>query len=179
MNTHIMKIIAHINSFDRKISASLEKYFRIRRLVVSMKLISFAGSGLFLYPLYMIAFFVLKTQRPFVCLIITAEIVQLSIIICLRYLIQRPRPANLTKHYYSRWNSYSFPSLHTSRVFMLLIASSYYSTVFTPLMLLIAVSISFSRLILQKHYLSDIIVGAITGIVVSGSLISFLKMAFH
>lgn len=77
----------------------------------------------------------------------------------LKYLVNRQRPDG----YCSRWNS-SFPSGHTTFCFtQAVIITRHYSELKVP-MFLYAASVGLSRIYLKKHYPTDVIAGAILGI---------------
>ena len=122
------------------------------------------GSGIFCWMLYAIFIFFRMTSYSFLLTIISAEIVMLLVVIVLRHLVKRERPLPDIKHrLFMNWNRYSFPSLHAARVFMLtFITSGFYHKITLP-MLLLAMVISFSRIYLKRHFLSDVIAGAIVG----------------
>ncbi|MBF0396372.1 MAG: phosphatase PAP2 family protein [Desulfobacterales bacterium] len=90
----------------------------------------------------------------------------LFFIIILRNLIKRERPIPYLKNisFLMTWNKYSFPSLHSARMFMLtVIISKNYPNLMLAI-LTIAIIISFTRIYLEKHFASDVVFGAIVGI---------------
>ncbi|MBF0389771.1 MAG: phosphatase PAP2 family protein [Desulfamplus sp.] len=82
------------------------------------------------------------------------------------------------------WNQYSFPSLHASRSFMLsiIIYNEFHiynrgslSSIYIFFPIFAALTISFSRLVLQKHFLSDVVIGAFIGMVSALVTINFVS----
>ena len=112
-----MKIIAGIERCDQQVVRLLQPYSSKPWLINTMKVVSIFASGFFCFPLYGAAYF-LTDHHFLVATVVAGECVQLPIIIALRHYVKRPRPVDSGK-YFSQWNTYSFPSLHTSRAFML------------------------------------------------------------
>ena len=78
--------------------------------------------------------------------------------------------------------TYSFPSGHAAVAFACTFILSRNRKKWTPLFILLAVLIAFSRIYLGKHYPVDVLVGAITGFIIGA--LSFrisgrLKMKEH
>jgi len=168
-----MGIASRIAEYDREISRSVLPCSEKPQLLILLKAITLLGAGPFWVPVYTAAFFLLTEQRPLVFAVIIAECLQVPSIILLRLLTRRQRPdVAAAGHYLSQWNRYSFPSLHTARVSMLctVISSAYPSTL--PIMLAAAFLVGGSRLLLQKHFLSDIVAGALVGIAAAGIVLS-------
>lgn len=110
--------------------------------------------------------------------IIIAEMMGLVIIIGLRYAVKRDRPGiTYIAHWLAPWNQYSFPSHHSLRAFIIaVVIGSKYQQLFLPLVLLASL-ISLSRIWLAKHYLSDVITGALLGLLLAEiSMEGLLKM---
>jgi membrane-associated phospholipid phosphatase len=167
-----MKIAVGIASFDQNVSRVLITNCQNPLLLRAMRLVSRPFSGLFCLTAYLGIFFFAKMDVPLVPLLVAAECVQLSIIIPLRNLFKRARPRPAEKgEYFWRWNSYSFPSLHSSRAVMLAVVLFLLfgqTEIIVPSMMVmlafaIPVTVGFSRLLLQKHYLSDVLCGAVIG----------------
>lgn len=110
----------------------------------------------------------------------------------LKDLIARPRPFNLDPEQYAWWHevykypyfnihqpsSYSFPSGHTSSAFAAAIAVLWYdrkigipTTIFAALM-------GFSRIYVEVHYCTDVIGGAIVGIIYALIAVLIAKYLF-
>lgn len=73
-------------------------------------------------------------------------------------------------------DKYSFPSGHSGAAFSLVGASWWFAPLLFPVVLLMAVVVAFSRVYLGVHYLSDVVMGAVLGLV-AGSLCSHWGIA--
>jgi membrane-associated phospholipid phosphatase len=92
----------------------------------------------------------------------------------LKYLLGRHRPVMLFDHnlyglkfFSSEWALNSSPSGHTIRAFSLLTALSMVYRRFTVVFILIALLIGASRVAVTAHYPSDVLFGALIGILTS------------
>lgn len=168
-------LINKILGYDHRIFELIvqrEKYFLRRFLSIFTHL----GDGVF-WIICCIFFFLFGQERlrHFILVIILAQFFGLIMIIILRYLTKRERPYPIK--YVLPWNRYSFPSAHTTRVFIIatIIGKEY---PFWLLFLLIwALTIGFSRIYLKKHYPLDVFFAMIIGIfcgVISLNLNSFI-----
>ena len=95
-------------------------------------------------------------------------LIQASLVLSIKFLIKRSRPAGEWGAIYRNSDPNSFPSGHATRVAML--AALAWGLNMNPLALVLtvwAVLVSLARVILGVHYLSDIIAGWILGIVLS------------
>ncbi len=114
---------------------------------------------------------------------------------CMKEVIQRYRPShNLAirdhLHYYQLgWGDYyiggkfGFVSSHAANFFAIAIFSISFLINFkqwiAPLLIFIAVLVSFSRIYLGVHYFSDVFVGALVGIGISLLVYHFIFLKFH
>ncbi len=160
-----MAVRAAVDRYDKKLSRLLEPCLKISWLVIVMRAVSVFASGYVCLPIYAGLVFLYHPAASLVTTIIIGECLQLPVIIILRRLTRRPRPDVVARgDDFFAWNRYSFPSLHSARAFMLGgIICRLYHAVTLPVMIAVLL-IALSRLILQKHYLSDILCGAIIGV---------------
>lgn len=97
----------------------------------------------------------------------SAAILGIFVFKLLKKISHRPRPCEIHPHCWSTIlppDKFSFPSGHTMTAFSIALAVSYfYPTLEWPLYFL-ALSISFSRIVLGMHFLSDVLAGALLGI---------------
>lgn len=96
----------------------------------------------------------------------SAAILGIFVFKLLKKISHRPRPCEIHPHCWSTIlppDKFSFPSGHTMTAFAIALAVSYfYPTLEWPLYFL-ALSISFSRIVLGMHFLSDVLAGALLG----------------
>lgn len=90
------------------------------------------------------------------------------VVFAIKFLFKRQRPQGDWGGIYRSTDPHSFPSGHAARAFMI----AFLATLLTPLWLALilwvwATLVAFSRVAMGVHYLSDIIAGAIVGIVVA------------
>ncbi|MBF0120636.1 MAG: phosphatase PAP2 family protein [Desulfobacterales bacterium] len=149
---------------------NIDKYFidfQLPWLLKIMKILTHIGSALLCWILYA-SFFIFFNDSLgiFLITIISGEIMLLCSVIILRNITKRKRPVSEInyKNAILKWNNYSFPSLHSARMFMLtfLIAKNYHKLMLV--ILSIAIIISFSRIYIRKHYMSDVLIGSVIGI---------------
>ncbi|HLA28817.1 MAG TPA: phosphatase PAP2 family protein [Syntrophales bacterium] len=156
--------IAGIITLDRKLNSKLA-VFRKPWLMTIMAVITQLGSGPFWVVAYTCIFaFAPMALMPLLIAAIEAELATLVIILTLRYLIRRERPhPGLGDRPLDPWNRYSFPSHHSARMIMLSVVCGAHYQASLAVMLPVAGLIGFSRLYLEKHYLSDVLTGAAVG----------------
>ena len=134
-----------------------------------LRALTHLGTGAVWITVY--ALFFIFLQNHFTQLILTlilAEVIGLLTIIVLRYMTKRKRPIIHYKYLsLTPWNRYSFPSHHALRSFIIAVILGTYYPWLLPFLLVMAATVSFSRIYLLKHYLSDVLVGALLGILLA------------
>ena len=160
------KIIDKILFFDKKLHfwavnhphKLAEKFFTI---------LTGAGSGFFCLILAYPTIFIIGSPKikHVIFAVFVAESLGLLIIIITRNFIRRERPRKKLKFLLKLpWNNQSFPSQHGLRSGLLATIWSIHYPMWAPINWTIALLISFSRIYLQWHYLSDVIAGLLLGI---------------
>lgn len=133
---------------------------------------TFLGDGIFIISLAIVLWFL---KRKHLSLMIVAGYVISGIPVqVIKTLVDAPRPALFLKsiHYLhfvegvTLHNYNSFPSGHTASVFALaLILSIYFKNKWSSLiLLLLAAAVGYSRIYLSQHFLEDVTVGSIIGV---------------
>lgn len=138
--------------------------------------VTYLGAGAVWVPLYTLFLIIAGANlRHLVATLIIAEMMGLFFIITLRYKTKRERPAQQNRVFpLSPWNRYSFPSHHALRSFIIAFVLGIDFPWLLTFLLPAAGVVSFSRIYLSKHYLSDVLAGALLGILVAGAAQWFL-----
>jgi undecaprenyl-diphosphatase len=96
-----------------------------------------------------------------------AGIVGILVFKTLKKLSHRPRPCQLEPHCWSRVlppDQFSFPSGHTMSAFSITLVVSYFYPSLEGTLFFLALSIALSRIVLGMHFLSDVLAGAVLGV---------------
>ena len=111
-----------ILNIDRQICQSLAAY-KLPWLSGTLGALTYLGAGALWLAAYVIFFIFLPDRfTPLILTLVLAEGMGLLVIIVLRYITKRERPARSHKYFFlTPWNRFSFPSHHAYRVTILLI----------------------------------------------------------
>jgi undecaprenyl-diphosphatase len=128
---------------------------------------------------FFIIVYELSRKKPFFSaaygLIITGIIVELT-----KAIVQRPRPElSVLPQYVTQAYSTSFPSGHTASAFLIAAVVSHYYPKYAKFLYPLAIIVGLSRMYLGVHYLTDVIAGAVIGIVVGLIVIKKEKAIFY
>ena len=110
-----------------------------------------------LVPLPILIPYILKKGRQRTAQLIVSLLIVTAIVQLLKFLIDRARPETTMEL------GNSFPSNHAALVFSALPFAFAYNKKFGIAWLIYALIITFSRLLLGAHYLSDVVAGSIIG----------------
>lgn len=151
-------------AIDQKIS----DYFASHQtlwLNAAFRVLTNLGSGAVWISVYALVLVFLRERfGKLLYTFILAEVIGLAMIVVLRYITRRDRPTKRYKCFFlTPWNKYSFPSHHALRSFLIAVVLGTAHPRLLPLLLFAASVICFTRLYLSKHYLSDVVVGALIG----------------
>lgn len=146
----------------------LEKDFKNNQVRFVIKLFSEFGSSFVLLFLYILIGFIYGFEV--FSLIVMVYVFQLCMIEVIKFVFKRKRPKTFKNDLILgkkiQLTTGSFPSGHTSNAFCTaLLLSLVFNTplVFTSLFFAIAGSVAMSRIFLGKHFILDVIGGAILG----------------
>jgi undecaprenyl-diphosphatase len=92
---------------------------------------------------------------------------------------RRRRPCDIEPHCWSQVlppDKYSFPSGHSITAFAIAISIGVFYPQLQPCLLAVAVTIAFSRIVLGMHFLSDVVVGSLIGVILALVSVHFFLM---
>lgn len=157
-----------IIELDKKYSSQLriaEKPGLLRSIAIFF---SHSGDSWFwLVGLFLLWYFGDFTFKKFATIIFFGIGGLAVVVFAIKFLFKRQRPQGDWGGIYRSTDPHSFPSGHAARAFMI----AFLATLLTPFWVALAFCVwaplvAFSRVTMGVHYLSDIIVGAIVGILV-------------
>ena len=165
--------------------------FHTSLLTIIFQIITFCGDGLFIIIVFTIIMISFKKHRDLGIILLISYLSSGLLSQVIKQFVTSPRPSvyfeSLHYAYYldtfsnCRIGFRSFPSGHTASAFaMVTVLTSYFKKRHVwALCLLFAVAIGYSRIYLAHHFLIDVLVGALIG-VLSGTLsvIWFKKKRF-
>lgn len=180
----------YLQGMDIKLLHMLNDKLRHSLLDRLMPLITYLGNGGFVWILISIFLFYTDTYKIEAYMIVTALII--TTIIgegIIKHTIKRTRPfvhKLESKLLISKPISYSFPSGHTASSFATVGIFLAMNMKFSILIVLLASLIAFSRIYLNVHYPTDVIMGVILGLLCSrltillfkSQLMNFLPLAY-
>jgi undecaprenyl-diphosphatase len=118
------------------------------------------GDGLFWF--FVILFLFWQREQLGWDLLIVAAVAAVCIAI-LKGIFRRQRPKEKKA---LGTDKYSFPSGHAARATAVAATLAFYNPVLAPLWLIWAILVSLSRVALSRHFLSDVTVGMVVGMIV-------------
>ncbi|MBI2144638.1 phosphatase PAP2 family protein [Candidatus Woesearchaeota archaeon] len=134
-----------------------------KRLHLLFSFISLAGTPFFYVPAaLLIAFFSRTEAVRLAALLLVVE----ALCGILKFVCPKKRPIPLPcKTIYQRYNAGSFPSIHTARIaaMSVLLASAYTGSAAVAAGIFSTIAVGYSRVYLQKHYVTDVLAGAFIG----------------
>lgn len=157
-------IINKVKQCDSKVSEAFTS-IKSQPLGLFFRVMSLIGSGPFCGIVYVLVLLVMPVWFHRVAMLLLAEAIGFAVVIALKCLIKRARPdPNYVASRLIPWDIFSFPSHHALRAFFLASILGHGDTVWFVLLSFVAVAIALSRIYLLKHFLSDVVVGAMLGV---------------
>ena len=162
------RLVALDNSLSARLTLTEEAGSRRTVAVLGAHL----GDGPLWFVISVIVFWLGEATRHFVLLAAVAVIAAAGLTTALKFLMKRSRPREATGFYSTRYDPYSFPSGHATRVACLAMMFSYQFPCWAIVFYALALFVSFCRIALGIHYISDVLVGLIIGFFASSVIVS-------
>lgn len=144
-----------------------------RYLDIIFRIFTFLGDGWFIIALALLLFIV--RNRRLALLVGSSYALSGLIVMGLKYTFDAPRPKTFFEHsnYKMMFDlndlfSYrSFPSGHTTSAFALatVLALYFHNKKYSPLLLIYACMVGYSRIYLEQHFLWDVLCGSLIGVI--------------
>ena len=91
-----------------------------------------------------------------------------ALVMCIKFLVRRQRPQGEWGNIYRNTDPHSFPSGHAARAFLIAVVASGLGPAWLGILLWIwAPLVSVARVAMGVHYVSDVVAGALLGIVIA------------
>ena len=91
-----------------------------------------------------------------------------GVVLAIKFLVRRERPQGEWGGIYRNTDPHSFPSGHAARAFLIAVIASALAPVWLAILLWIwAPIVSLARVAMGVHYLSDVVAGAVLGVIVA------------
>ena len=158
------------NMFDKIISAFPINTKRRKLIIIIAEYMPFAVFAVYLAA----ALFLLFTKDALLVRFLITPLAVLIFNTVLRQIVNRKRP--FEKYNFTplidKKGGKSFPSNHTASAFVIALACMQVNMLLGIIMLIVAVIIATSRLLVGVHYISDVFLAALIGII--GGIIGFI-----
>jgi undecaprenyl-diphosphatase len=166
-------LLNRLRALDNSLSArlTLTKGAGLRRMVAVLG--AHLGDGLLWFVIAVIAFWLgSEATRHFVLLAAVTTVVAGTMTTGLKFLVSRGRPREMTGFYSTKYDRYSFPSGHATRVACLATVFSHQFPCWAVIFYASALFVAICRVALGIHYVSDVIVGLAVGFLASWVIVS-------
>lgn len=168
------KWVENILQKDVSLSGKFRQWGEKNKLIHTLA-VFFAHSGdswYWLAFLFTIWLFTDGQWHTYTAFLAGSILIQAIFVLAIKFIIKRSRPAGDWGAIYRNSDPHSFPSGHATRAAML--AVLFWGLQLYPLAILITIwvfLVSFARVILGVHYLSDIVAGWILGVLLGLSML--------
>jgi len=120
------------------------------------------------------------TLRTFFAYLAGSVVIQALFVIAVKFLIKRQRPEGAWGDVYRKTDPHSFPSGHAARMVMLsVLAFGFGFLVLGWVIVFWGIAVSFARVAMGVHYLIDIFVGWIIGLLLAVAMLFFRPFFFN
>jgi undecaprenyl-diphosphatase len=166
-------LLKHLVALDRSLSAhlTLTEEAGLQRTVVVLG--AHLGDGPLWFAIAFIAFWLGdEATRHFVLLAAVAVIVAGGLTTLLKFWMRRSRPREIPGLYSTKYDPYSFPSGHATRLACQAMVFSHRFPCWAVVFYASALFVALCRVVLGIHYISDILVGLAIGFLASWVIVS-------
>jgi len=163
------RLVAWDNSLSARLTLGEEAGWQRRVAVVGAHL----GDGLLWFVIAVMALGLgNEATRHFVLWAAVAVIVAGGLTAALKFLMRRSRPRERAGFYSTRYDYYSFPSGHATRVACLATVFSQQFPCWAIVFHALALFVALCRVALGLHYVSDVLAGLAVGFLTSWAIVS-------
>jgi len=143
------------------------------------RIVAHLGDGPYIFGVLGIIYLIgWVTTTPYLRLaafnIMVAIVLVMAVVTTIKYLIRRQRPHPPGEFVQFPYDKYSFPSGHSARMAALAVSTLFFYLILGWILIGVALGVAAARVAVGIHYVSDILVGLGTGVVVSWTVISLL-----
>jgi membrane-associated phospholipid phosphatase len=169
LGEQLNRLVALDNSLSSRLTLTKEAGLRRTIAVLGAHL----GDGLLWFVIAVIASWLGdEVTRHFVLLAAVTTVVAGTMTTGLKFLMRRGRPQEMTGFYSTKYDRYSFPSGHATRVACLAMVFSHRFPCWAIVFYASALFVALCRVALGIHYVSDALIGLTIGFLASGVIVS-------
>lgn len=104
-------------------------------------------------------------------------LVTASVVLAVKFSVRRRRPEGKWGEVYRKTDPHSFPSGHAARAFMLVVVGFWVGPAWLGWVLLVwAPLVTLARVAMGVHYLSDVVIGALFGLLIGWLLVQVIPL---
>lgn len=163
------RLVAWDNSLSARLTLTEEA--GLRRTVAALG--AHLGDGPLWFAIAVIAFWLgNEVTRHLVLLAAVTTVVAGPMTTGLKFLVRRRRPQEMNGFYSTKYDRYSFPSGHATRVACLAVVFSRQFPCWAVVFYALALFVALCRVALGIHYLSDVLIGLVIGFLASWVIVS-------
>lgn len=162
-----MSLLSRLQKFDRRWTARLSVAERRGPLRWTAVLLAHsADSWFWLAGLAIVAWRTSGPWRVWALALAVAVLATAAVVMALKFTIRRRRPEGTWGSIYRRTDPHSFPSGHAARAVLLAVLIAAWGPGWLqPAALVWAPLVLIARVVMGVHYLSDVVAGAIVGLI--------------
>jgi len=167
-NATLDKLLKYDVDYSRRFVNTILKYPAFKSVKAHSKFLEYSCNGIVWLVCWLAFYYLAGNKNTYGMQInmLLGLIFDIIIIAVIKAAVRRRRPVDSKDTFELGPDKFSFPSGHASRAFFILLFFTYVHpvTIFVwPPIMAWAVSVCVSRLVLQRHYILDVICGALLG----------------